>query len=302
MLKQFIKKSNSIHNNFYDYSLVKYKNNKNKVQIICPIHGMFEQTPQNHTQGQGCKKCSLNRNSKLFRKSIPQLLNEFNQIHLNKYDYSLVKYKNSITRVKIICEKHGTFTQKPQKHLMGRGCPICGIITCSNKNRFTTEEFIIKAKEIHGDRYDYSLVEYEIANKKVKIICKKHGLFTQTPSKHLFCSRGCPICKASKGELKVFNYLKKHKISFESQYSFKDCKNIQILYFDFYLPEQNLCVEYDGIQHFKPIKQFGGNDGFKSNQLRDKIKNDYCNENDIKLLRIKYDEDVIKKLESYIYI
>ena len=144
------------------------------------------------------------------------------------------------------------------------------------------------------------MVEYKTNNKKVKIICKDHGIFEQTPTLH-YSGFGCSICNSSsKGELKIFKYLKNYKINFENQYSFKNCRNILPLPFDFYLPDHNLCIEYDGIQHFKPIIQFGGDIEFKKVQLRDKIKTKYCNDNNIKLLRIKYNENIIEKLDDFV--
>lgn len=108
--------------------------------------------------------------------------------HNNIYDYSLVNYKSSKEKVKIICKKHGIFEQTPAKHLIGRGCQICG-----GSNKKTTEQFIIDAKKIHGDLYDYSLVEYKNANSLVIIICKEHGKFNQNPYNHIKGS-GCPDC------------------------------------------------------------------------------------------------------------
>ena len=87
-----------------------------------------------------------------------------------------------------------------------------------------------------------------------------------------------------------------YNISFNKQYVFNDCKNILVLHFDFYLPDYNCCVEYDGIQHFKPIKRFGGIVSFEENLIRDKIKNEYCKNNNIHLIRISYKENVNDKL------
>ena len=103
------------------------------------------------------------------------------KIHGDKYDYSLVEYINSQTKVKIICPIHGVFEQKPNGHLSGRGCSKCKPDKISKKLSFTTEEFVKKAKEIYGDKYDYSLVDYKSAKEKVKIICSIHGVFEQTP-------------------------------------------------------------------------------------------------------------------------
>ena len=113
-------------------------------------------------------------------------------VHGNKYDYSLVEYYNTSTKVKIICKKHGVFEQTPEKHIQNRGCPVCG-----GKNKLSTEEFIEKAKSVHGNKYDYSLVKYINSKTKVKILCKNHGVFEQNSNNHLSKKCGCPKCSNS---------------------------------------------------------------------------------------------------------
>jgi len=299
--EEFIKRSKKIHNDKFDYSLVETDGIYNKVKIICPIHGIFEQVLKSHLKGYDCYDCGRLKANKTHTLNNEKFIKKAKEIHGDRYDYSLVEYISAKIKVKIICPIHGIFEQTPTIHTHKTnksGCLICG-----GTKKITTDEFIEKAKEIHGDKYDYSLVEYEKNNKKVKIICKKHGIiFHKSPTNHIFWSSGCPICKSSTGEIKIFNYLSKHKILFKPQYSFKDCRNALPLPFDFYLPTIMICIEYDGIQHFKPIEYFGGEESLKNLQINDKIKNDYCNKNNIKLLRIKYTDDVIKKLDSYFNI
>lgn len=124
-------------------------------------------------------------------------------IHMSKYDYSLVRYTRHKDKVVIICQIHGEFEQLPQNHLKGHGCPGCGIKTRKSPlQRVTTAEFIKKAQVIHRDRYDYSLVDYKKAKEKVIIVCKDHGAFNQTPNDHL-SSHGCPTCGAIAGNAKI---------------------------------------------------------------------------------------------------
>ncbi len=119
-------------------------------------------------------------------------------IHNNKYDYSKVEYVNKRTKVCIICPEHGEFWQTPRNHLLGCGCFRCSqknkSLISANKNRTTLGEFIRKAKEIHGDKYDYSKVKYINAKTKVCIICPEHGEFWQTPNVHISGGNGCPKC------------------------------------------------------------------------------------------------------------
>jgi len=119
------------------------------------------------------------------RKTTIEFISEARAIHGDKYDYSLVKYTNNITNIKVICPYHGEFEQRPITHLIGCGCNECGIVKRSNSKRKTVEEFIKEARAIHGDKYDYSLVKYENGDDKVVIICPIHGEFKQTPYNHL---------------------------------------------------------------------------------------------------------------------
>ena len=155
--------------------------------------------------------------------------------------------------------------------------------------------FIEKAKKVHGDKYDYSLVNYITSHIKIDINCEKHGVFKQTPHNHLK-GHGCPACNQSKGEEKVSEFLKSKNIIFLPQHRFKDCVDKIPLPFDFYLPDYNTCIEFNGIQHYKPKEYFGGEDGFKNQQKKDKIKSQYCKEKNITLLIIKYNEKIDKKL------
>jgi len=123
-------------------------------------------------------------------------------VHISKYDYSLVNYTRLKDKVIIVCHTHGPFTQLPQNHLKGHGCPICGLKSRQSAPRVTTSQFIKKAEIVHGNRYDYSLVEYKKAKEKVIIICKDHGEFHQKPNDHL-SAHGCPTCGAIAGNAKI---------------------------------------------------------------------------------------------------
>ena len=185
--EKFTQKSNIVHNNFYDYSMVDYKLSNQKVIIKCPIHGPFLQKPNKHLFGQGCPSCSgKNQTTKIF-------IDNAKHEHNNFYDYSMVDYKLSNQKVIIKCPIHGPFLQKPNKHLFGQGCPSCGIKYRIKLQTSSTEEFIVKASMKHNNLYDYSAVDY-IANRiDVDIICHIHGSFTQTPDNHL-SGRGCSSC------------------------------------------------------------------------------------------------------------
>jgi hypothetical protein len=275
----FVERSIKTHGDKYDYSLVNYKNSATKVIINCLTHGPFEQRPNTHLRGHGCPVCS--NNNKLTTESF---IEKSIKIHGDKYGYDLVDYKNNHTKINIICKKHGVFNQTPNVHLNGSGC-----VLCSGLERSTTECFIKKSIKIHGDKYDYTFVEYVNNKTKVEIVCPLHGTFNQRPDSHLR-GVGCTSCNTSKGELKIENFLKNKKIEYIKQKTFFECTNKKPLPFDFYLPNYNLCIEYDGLQHFLPRKKFGGELGYSRTKNNDLIKNIYCLNSNIKLLRIKYDD------------
>ena len=150
------------------------------------------------------------------------------------------------------------------------------------------------------NKIDYSLVEYVNCTTKVKLICKEHGIFEQLPDNHLSKGVGCPSCNESHGEREISILLENLNIKFERQKKFDNCKDKRKLPFDFYLPDFNMCIEFDGKQHFNLSCNFGGNDALDTIKKHDRIKDDYCQYNDIKLLRIRYDEDIKNKLLSII--
>lgn len=290
-IKEFIKKATNIHNILYDYSLVEYVNTYIKVKIICLIHGMFEQRPNNHLMGQGCPTCGLSHipsKEEIIKKSI--------ETHGNLYDYSLVEYINKKTKIKIICKKHGMFEQLHKDHIKGRGCYECAHSYPSN-----TEEFILKSNIIHNNLYNYSSVEYISTHTKVSIICKEHGIYEQTPNSHLR-GRGCPKCKDSKGVTKISNYLDNLDIGFEREVMINGCvsKNNIHLKYDFYIPAKDIYIEYDGEQHFRIVENWGGKKGFLEGKDRDKIKDTFCIENNITLHRISYNDNIEQMMNNII--
>lgn len=289
----FIERAKLLHGNKYDYSLVNYKNVLTKVKIICSIHGAFKQVPSSHLQGFGCGRCGGTGKS-----SVKEFIMNANKIHKNKYDYSKVIYKGNKQKVKIICPIHGIFEKTPNLHLSQKqGCQKCGYIISASKTRKTTEEFINEANMIHGNKYNYLNTKY-IHNKiKVTITCLKHGDFTQSTQHHLN-GFGCSKCSESKGEKEVRLFLEYRNIKYISEKRFNNCRYKNPLPFDFYLPDLNICIEFNGKQHYEPIDWFNKNEGFKNLLIRDKIKHNYCKNNNIKLINIKYNEDIHKILKT----
>ena len=181
----FKRKASAKHKNKYDYSKIEFFSSYSMLNIICPIHGEFEQVAYAHLAGSGCPKCS--------KKKPAITKNEFidraSKTHGDKYDYSNIEYHSTRSIINISCPIHGDFEQVAYLHLRGSGCPQCG----KKKPSITTDQFIERARSVHGDRYEYSNTVYTASNKKVKITCKKHGDFEQLPNAHIKGS-GCPKC------------------------------------------------------------------------------------------------------------
>jgi hypothetical protein len=205
----FINDAKNIHGNRYNYSKTKYINRVSKIKVICPIHGKFIQTAHDHLCGCGCKKCSAEKLSILFRKNKREFIKKAKGVHKNKYDYSIVDYKNAIAKIKIVCPLHGIFLQRPQSHLEGCGCKYCGIEKVSKTKRMNMKQFLIRANKIHKNKYNYLNTNYINNDTKIRINCPFHDTFFQTPMNHLK-GRGCPRCSyyVSKPEIQFLNYLK----------------------------------------------------------------------------------------------
>lgn len=265
-LEKFIFQSNKVHNNKYDYSKFKYVNNITKGIIICPIHNKFSQIPINHLAGRGCPECGFVSRIEKTRKCLDDFIKQANEVHNNKYDYSKSIYNGSFEKLIIVCPTHNEFTQRPSNHLCGAGCPDCGRIEANLKVLKTTEEFIVRAKIIHNDKYDYSKVVYIGALNKVIIICPIHGEFKQTPSNHLQgnrcfrCARS-PVSKISQQWLDMLKIPQKYR---EKPIIISGKKYIV----DAYNPKTNTIYEFYGDYWHGNLQKYAKN-GF--NSQRDKF-------------------------------
>jgi len=229
-------------------------------------------------------------------KSTDKLKEQIYKIYGNKIDCSNIDYKNDRTKIKFVCNDHGDFYQYPGHLLQGHGCQ-----KCSKMDRITEEEFIKQSNIVHNNKYIYPLGEYKNKRTKMKIICPQHGEFYQLP-KHHIRGVGCKECNESKGEKKIKQLLKNMNLKFKIEKRFDKCKDKKPLPFDFYLEDFNLCIEYDGIQHFIVNDRFGGEIGFYETKRRDEIKTNFCIENDIKLIRISYKDNIEEKLKCCLTI
>ena len=275
----FIEKARKAHGDKYDYSKVNYINATTPVSIICPVHGEFKITPNKHLNGRGCKLCSREKQSDRQRLTKEEFIEKARKVHGDKYDYSKVEYKGNKVKVCIICPEHGKFWQIPNTHLLGGGCKECAKDVIKIKERDTLEEFIEKARKIHGDKYDYSKVEYVNSQTKVCIICPEHGEFLMRPNCHLN-GQNCHKCnRRNQTEMKIYSIIKEHFP--DAIYHYRNTNIIENLEIDIFIPSKRCAIEVDGSQHFKPNSFFGGYKQFLKQCENDVRKFELCKKNNI---------------------
>ena len=298
----FEEKARLIHGDKYDYSEVEYVKSSIKVKIRCNIcNTEFWQTPNNHLNGQGCPKCKLNKLKYNQQKTFEDFVADAIKVHGDIYEYVKDTYDGAKHKTKILCKRcNKYFYQTPDKHLCGHGCPKCNVLENHKKQLKPLSQFLKEVKQIHGDKYDYSKVEYLGRNIPILIKCNECGkIFKMRPFQHLR-GQGCLYCHKimSKGERKIAKLLKKYNVEYITQKRFEDCKDKHCLPFDFYLPDYNICIEYQGKQHYGLSTLFDKTvKSFEERQKRDQIKREYCKNHNIKLIEIRYDENIEEKLE-----
>ena len=259
--EEWIEEVSRKFNNKYDYSKTVYTKAKEKVTIICheldelgEEHGDFQIRAGNHMAGIGCPKCAGK-----YRPTTEEWIKRANKVHNNKYVYNKTKYTKSNEKVIITCPLHGDFIQEAMSHLMGCGCP-----KCNGGISYDKQLFIKKSEEIHKNEYDYSKFIYVNAHTKGIIICKRHGMFLQTPYQHMN-GQGCPKCKSSKLEEIIMKLFDENNIQYICQYKIENTE--RSFRCDFYLPEYKIVVECQGEQHYIPTS-------FNINEIDESVKLD----------------------------
>jgi very-short-patch-repair endonuclease len=286
----FIEKSKKIHGEMYDYSQVVYVDAKSNVIIVCNgCKTKFFQKPNGHLYGYGCRTCANKLMSEIKRKyTTSTIIEKAKEIHGDKYDYSKVEYTGVDNNIIIICNTCKTeFTQSPYCHInRNQGCKKCSVITSGINRMITKDEIIKKAKELHGDRYDYSKVEYYGIYNKIIILCRQHGQFEQSANVHIR-GGGCPMC-VNKTEGKLYEKLKPFHPNIINQFKQEWCKKISYLPFDFCIPEYKIIIELDGPQHFQQISNWSSPEEQFEN---DKYKQQCAKDNGYSVIRL-LQEDV----------
>lgn len=293
----FIEQAKLIHGDKFDYSKVDYKGITKPVTIICPEHGEFKQEPRYHIKGQGCKKCYGHH-----KPTTEEFVEKAKKLY-PEYDYSMVSYNDTYTKVTIVCPIHGEFRIAPNNLMQGQGCRKCGTKRAQSKNRMTMEKFILKAREVHGWKYDYSKVNYINTETKVCIICPEHGEFWQSPHHHLNGS-GCPECgRNDLTENKLYEKVKEEFPDAIHTYRPEFLRGLQgkPQSLDIYIPSLKTAVEYQGRQHFVPVSRYGGEKELKLTKERDERKFNICNEHGIRILYVSFEKEAPEAYFGSIY-
>ena len=254
-------------------------------------------TPSNHIRGQGCPKC------KGRHLTTKEIIDEFHKIHGGKYDYSKTVYNKMHEKITVICPEHGEFQITPSKHRIGQGCPKCGTLKRAKSQSYDNESFIELLQKVHNGKYIYTKTTLNgNLHNRITITCPIHGDFGQIAQSHLN-GHGCPKCQSSHLEEEIKSFLNDNDIEFEQQKTFEWLKLKNHLYLDFYLPKYNKAIECQGIQHFKPVNFFGGEECFIKTIERDNIKQKLCENNGIKIIYFTnkincYDNSAITSLKE----
>lgn len=255
--------------------------------------------PSDILKGKGCRECSCKRCGERLRKSHSQYVDELSEINTNIIP--IEDYINTDTAILHKCKVCGhIWSIKPNHTLSGHGCPMCGFKNNADAKRKTHDDYVKELLIINSDVE--VLEEYVNYNTRILHKCKICGYEWPIDPGHTLRGQGCPICNQSHGEREISQWLRNHLIDHIPQYKFEDCRDKLELPFDFYIPEFNICIEYDGLQHFEPIDLFGGEESLKITQQHDNIKTNYCKENQIVLIRIAYNQNISEELNKFLLI
>lgn len=263
-----------------------YVNVSVKNKLKCPQGHVYEQILLDLFKGHGCKKCASEINANKYRFKYDDV-----KLFIENLGFKLLskEYKNNDSPLKVKCNNCNHIFYPTLHNLKsGSGCP-----NCYSKNRGKSNIIPYEERLNYVKKYNYKLLtpkeKYIDGEHKVKLKCPKGHVY-HARLHDFYIGNRCPICKESKGERKIEKYFKNNNINYIKQYKFEDCKFKRQLPFDFYLPKYNLLIEYDGKQHFILSNHFGGYEGFIDTKIRDTIKDIYCKNNNIELLRIPYYE------------
>lgn len=272
-----------------------YVDAKTAILHKCKIDGYeWYAKPNNILSGKGCPMCA--GNIKFTHEQYVEMVS-----NINPYIKVLGQYINAQTHILHRCTKHDIeWMAIPECILNGKGCRECMKEKIRLKNSKTHEQYV---EELHSINPNIIVIEkYCNANTPILHQCVLCGNTWKASPANILYGTGCPKCNASKGEKFISVWLDNNNIKYIAQKSFDNCRDRRPLPFDFYLPNYNICIEYQGEQHYRPVDYFGGQEQFELQIKHDKIKVSYCKENNIELLCIKYDEDINEALTNFLFI
>lgn len=298
--EEFIRRAKEVWGDRYTYEKSVYTTIKAKIIVTCPIHGDFSTIAYDFLKGHGCSDCGIDIIKQKRRKKQEDFIADCKAVHGDRYDYSQTIYRGKRQKVTIICREHGPFEQWPTNHLNGEGCKWCKRDMQKDLFSMGCEEFISKARAVHGDKYDYSQVVYINNKTNVTVICPEHGPFEVMPQDHIQKKNGCPKCQTSKGETVIHVWLDAHGIKHDWHKPIRTPMAIgkrKKFVPDFYIESANLMIEYNGEQHYRSKKEWGGEKQLQWQQARDAALREYCQQEGIRLLEIPYtDFDRIEQI------
>ena len=278
--------------------LGKYQGASVKMKFRCEKCGcIWDAKPTNILSGKGCPDCKKRKLAKINGKTHREFVEEAERKNSNVI--ILGKYINDDTPIMVVCRIHNIlYTQSPMVILRGCGCPECMKEKISIKNRSTVEHFMKRATKNSSHLEVISPDKYKNAKTKMEVRCRvHHNTFWSFADNIAIGNAACPICSMSNGEHAVAMYLDTKGYDYITQYIPEDGE-LGKRRFDFFIPSMNTIIEYDGAQHFIPVKHWGGEEELKEIIKNDNIKNDYCKRKGIKMIRIPYTE---KDINSFLF-
>lgn len=272
-------------NKGYDLPIEPYINSITPIKHKCKRGHIYKQTPGNHiNKGQKCPYCVGNK------RVTPQ--KHYQQCKDKNLDFPIEPYVNARTKIKYKCKQGHIYEQTPYYHLNGGGCPYC-----YGNNKKTTKQYKDECIKLG---IDLPIEEYVNAKTPIKHKCREGHIYKQTPDKHLQ-GRGCPYCSQSYGEQHIQNYLDKHNIVYESQKTFNKLKDVYLLSYDFYLPEQKVLIEYQGQQHFESVSfDNKSKSDIQKQKYHDKLKRGYAKKHNYTLLEPTYKLNTQARVNEYL--
>lgn len=300
--EEFIKRCETLFGDKYIFDKTEYINMDTEVIITCPIHGDFKITPHQFLKSLGCKECSKENNKIQEKLSLKEIKDKLDAKHNGNISFVGTQYKGIDALATFYCNKHQTeYSTTTYNAVKGVGCPQCQTESRQQKTFIGREELIKRAIKIHGNKYSFEKLIYNGRKHTGIITCPIHGDF-EIILENLLKGHGCSKCSQSLGEALVESKLVENNINFQTQASFSFLKNKQgKKSLDFYLPDYNVAIEYQGAQHFVPIRYFGGQEHLKQQIERDKIKYQLCKDNNIDIFYIVKKEDYNKTQKLDIY-